>query len=93
MYGARQRSYISHMIQEEVVVGKYVVIALTFIVPACDVVRSSSETNREVCRQIGGALPTRSHQDTDQTIDEITVLYATFSLTCPEWQHLIPGES
>ncbi len=71
------------------------VIALSVIfLSGCDSMRvMGSETNREVCRQIGGALPTRSHRDTDQTIDEITVLYATFSLTCPEWQHLIPGES
>lgn len=71
------------------------VIALSVIfLSGCDSMRvMGSETTREVCRQIGGALPTRSHRDTDQTIDEITVLYATFSLTCPEWQHLIPGES
>ena len=44
----------------------------------------------EICRQIGGALPTRSHSDTAQTAAEIQRLYAVYDLTCPEWAHLVP---
>ena len=51
---------------------------------------AGSATANEICRQIGAALPTRSHDDTAQTVDEITALYATFALTCPDWDRLVP---
>ena len=47
-------------------------------------------TEAEICRQIGGALPTRSHSDTAQTAQEIQRLYAVYDLTCPDWAHLVP---
>lgn len=49
-----------------------------------------SATSDEICRQVGAGLPTRSVQDTQQTIDEITELYARYSIVCPDWEHLIP---
>lgn len=49
-----------------------------------------SATSDEICRQLGAGLPTRSAEDTAQTIDEITKLYALYSIVCPEWEHLIP---
>lgn len=51
---------------------------------------AGGETEREICRQIGSELPTRSRQDTPQTAAEIQSIYATFSLTCPDWAHLVP---
>ena len=48
------------------------------------------ETASEICRQNGEALPTRSVEDTQETIDDITEAYAVFALTCPDWVHLIP---
>ena len=63
------------------------VIFLTGCVSSRD---AGSETVNEICRQNGEALPTRSVEDTQQTIDEITLAYATFALTCPAWVHLIP---
>jgi hypothetical protein len=50
----------------------------------------ATETGAEICRQIGGELPTRSRSDTPQTQNEIQRLYAIFSLACPEWEGLIP---
>lgn len=49
-----------------------------------------SATSDEICRQLGAGLPTRSVDDTPQTIDEITKLYALYSIVCPDWEHLIP---
>lgn len=49
-----------------------------------------SETANEICRQLGDALPTRSHKDTQQSQDEDQALYGTYSLTCPDFVHLIP---
>jgi hypothetical protein len=72
----------------------FVIASSVIFLTGCDSMRvMGSETSREVCRQMGAALPTRSHRDTQVTIDEITELYATFSLVCPIWEHLIPGES
>jgi PBP1b-binding outer membrane lipoprotein LpoB len=48
------------------------------------------EAEAETCRQIGARLPTRSRSDTEQTIEEIGVLYASFALACPEFEHLVP---
>lgn len=48
-------------------------------------------TENELCRQWGGALPSRSRQDTKQTQDEIQDAYAVFLLSCPVWGHLVPG--
>jgi hypothetical protein len=57
----------------------------------CDSMRvAATATEAEICRQIGYVLPTRSRSDTAQTRDEITELYAGYSLTCPDWRHLIP---
>lgn len=50
----------------------------------------ASATSDEVCRQMGQALPTRSVRDTQQTVDGITRQYATYSIVCPDWEHLIP---
>ena len=44
----------------------------------------------ELCRQWGDSLPTRSRSDTSQTQDEIQSAYASFSLACPGWAHLVP---
>ena len=55
-----------------------------------DTMTAGGATTNEVCRQIGGALPTRSHSDTAQTAAEIQRLYAVYDLTCPEWAHLVP---
>ena len=43
-----------------------------------------------VCTVLGNALPTRSTKDTQQTRDEITVLYADFSNACPQQKSMIP---
>lgn len=68
-----------------------IVLSVTFL-SGCVISRDAdTETSRdEVCRQTGAALPTRSVSDTPQTRDEITRLYTTFALTCPDWAHLIP---
>jgi hypothetical protein len=69
----------------------FVIVSSVIFLTSCVNTRGvGSETAREICRQIGEALPSRSVDDTAQTIDEITLAYATFSLTCPEWGHLIP---
>ena len=51
---------------------------------------TETATEAEICRQLGDKLPTRSRSDTEQTKAEIQELYAGFSLTCPNWAHLIP---
>lgn len=47
-------------------------------------------TERELCRQWGGSLPTRSRADTEQTAREIQSAYATFELACPDFAQLVP---
>lgn len=47
-------------------------------------------TEDERCYQLGKALPTRSHVDTEQTQAEIQNIYAVFSLTCPRHAQLVP---
>jgi hypothetical protein len=49
-----------------------------------------SETEIAICEGIGGALPTRSRDDTQTTINEITMLYATFAAVCEAQQEMIP---
>lgn len=68
------------------------VAALSVSLTACSTSSRTvaSATEAEVCRQMGGALPTRSRQDTAQTVQEITTLYATFAAVCPDWAHLVP---
>lgn len=61
------------------------------LMSACGTTRiEGSATEREICRQMGESLPTRSKSDTQQTIDEISETYAKFALVCPGWEHLIP---
>ena len=62
----------------------------TFPISCVNMRGAGSETANEICRQNGQALPSRSVEDTPQTIEEITRAYATFAITCPEWAHLIP---
>lgn len=50
----------------------------------------ATATERELCIQWGSALPTRSSDDTAQTRDEITKLYASFALSCPAFTYLLP---
>ncbi len=60
-------------------------IALALTISGC--VNSTGEataTIEEACYQIGETLPTRSVNDTFQTRDEITKLYETYVLTCPD---------
>jgi len=47
-------------------------------------------TEREICRQWGDSLPTRSHADTTQTKAEIQNGYAVFALSCPDFADLVP---
>ena len=42
------------------------------------------------CFNIGLNLPTRSVEDTQQTKDEIQVLYAAFAIVCPDREYMIP---
>ena len=48
------------------------------------------ETEVERCYQLGKALPTRSHADTEQTKAEIQNIYAVFSLACPSHARMVP---
>ena len=50
----------------------------------------ASETEVAICETLGYALPTRSRNDTQTTIDQITSLYATFAAVCPAQEVLIP---
>lgn len=52
---------------------------------------TASATEDQICRELGEALPTRSKQDTQTTIDEITLLYAVFVSQCPDHEKLIPN--
>ena len=54
------------------------------------VIATETATEAELCRQLGAALPTRSHSDTKQTRAEIQALYARFTLVCPAWAKLVP---
>jgi len=47
-------------------------------------------TERELCLSWGESLPTRSRQDTAQTVEEIQIAYADFANACPAFKHLIP---
>ena len=51
---------------------------------------TETATEAEICRQIGGKLPTRSRSDSEQTKAEIQAQYTAFALACPKWAHLIP---
>ena len=67
------------------------VIGSTMLLTGCmTTLAQASETENEVCRSIGAALPTRSRTDTQATIDQITMLYATFVAACPRHEGLIP---
>lgn len=67
------------------------IFAAALTLAACETTRiAGSETEAEICRQWGNALPTRSRADTEQTKAEITALYGRFELTCPEFANLIP---
>lgn len=44
-----------------------------------------------LCRTWGESLPTRSRQDTEQTVTEIAEGYADFLAACPGWERLVPG--
>lgn len=50
----------------------------------------ATATQNEICIQLGNALPTRSISDTQETKDEITTLYASFALSCPDHLYLLP---
>ena len=71
---------------------KWTPLLLAVFVAACaqKTAPHSSEVEAEMCRQWGNSLATRSRQDTAQTKDEIQKGYASFSLACPSWKHLIP---
>ncbi|UOA25917.1 hypothetical protein DSM107133_00606 [Pseudosulfitobacter sp. DSM 107133] len=43
-----------------------------------------------LCQSWGESLPTRSHQDTAQTTDEIEISYTAFGAACPEHTDLVP---
>lgn len=69
----------------------FVALSSAICLTGCESTRvAATATEAEICRQLGGALPTRSRSDTEQTRDEITQLYATYSLACPDWVELIP---
>ena len=69
----------------------FVALSSAICLTGCESTRvTATATEAEICRQLGGALPTRSRSDTEQTRDEITDLYATYSLACPDWVELIP---
>lgn len=70
-----------------------VMLSLIFLTACDSMTVTGGATESELCRQWGYSLPTRSRQDTAQTTEEIQVAYATFSIACSEWEHLIPGES
>ena len=72
---------------------KSVIVLTAILMTGCANMRvpaGGTETGAELCRQWGKSLPTRSRQDTQQTSEEIQEAYAAFSLSCPEWAHLIP---
>lgn len=57
----------------------------------CEGIRvAGSETERARCETIGKVLPTRSHEDTARTQNEIDLLYAIFEADCPDQVDLIP---
>ena len=70
---------------------KLSVIGCVTLTTACATTTTlGTETEREICYQMGAELPTRSRSDTAQTLTEITELYAQFARVCPEHEHQIP---
>jgi hypothetical protein len=49
-----------------------------------------SETEATLCETWGNSLPTRSHDDTAQTIADIGIAYADFVNACPDFSFLVP---
>ena len=83
--------YRTHTKGTQIMRRLFVIVSSAAILSGCvSSLGEGSETANEICRQNGQALPTRSMEDTQQTIDEITEAYLVFALTCPEWVHLIP---
>jgi hypothetical protein len=67
------------------------VIVFVMFLSACQTTQIvATETEVAICESLGETLPTRSRQDTAQTRDEITYLYATFAAVCPAQAYLIP---
>lgn len=67
------------------------VIASAMFLSGCTITQIvATETEATICDSLGQTLPTRSRQDTAQTRDEITYLYATFAAVCPAQVGLIP---
>lgn len=87
---ARQRHHSPTKLPRKRNVNKVVPLVALAILPSCVSSYSGSASSAEICRQLGANLPTRSHEDTLQTQDEIQRAYAAFALTCPDWVHLIP---
>ena len=70
---------------------RYAIASSAIFLSACAATTMpATETEAELCRQIGAALPTRSHADTGQTQAEIQRLYATFALACPAQAEMVP---
>ena len=53
----------------------------------------ATETESEICLQIGEKLPTRSRRDTETTQDEIKEQYIRFALACPDFAYLVPHQT
>jgi hypothetical protein len=65
--------------------------ALIGLTTACaSTMTRGSETETAICEAWGDALPTRSRNDTQTTINEITLLYARFAAACPQFEGMIP---
>ena len=67
-----------------------IALSATFLTGCVKPTVPAGVTSDELCRQWGGSLPTRSHQDTPQTSLEIQEGYAVFTLACADWEHLVP---
>ena len=65
-------------------------LAPVLLMSCADMRVAGSATSNARCAELGGVLPTRSRADTQETVDEITQLYATFAAVCPDHAHLIP---
>lgn len=69
----------------------FAILCATTLTTSCaSMTAQGGETEAERCYQLGKALPTRSHADTERTKDEIQHIYAVFSLACPRHAQLVP---
>ena len=73
----------------------FAMLSMTLAAGQCQMTTpEATETEKELCRAWGSSLPSRSHQDTQQTRDEIGQAYRDFEAACPGFKvDVHPGKT